>query len=642
MPKDNLELAIANAQGYLANTTEGDQPGQYSATTRQTLSDAIVTAQGQLGGTDAEKNAAGNTLNQAIKTYITTFIAPKVSTLGSDEYYYALKTTDRGNRLVTNNGLANFITGNQYNDPSTVENTPEKQRWMFVKLSDNTYALVNKSTGHYFNPVPSTDNAEGTNKGFRPETTPITSAGWTLLYLKDVNKHHLVKGTNIQIHQSNSGNYSIINYYSLSDIGSNYAFVALDHATEKAATPTISVPAGNIQDGIEIEFTSTTPGAKFYYTTNGTTPNALSPIAANNKITINSTTAPNTTFTLKVVAFANGFMNSEVAEAAYTITNVEATWRGEATTGEWVKDYHWWYARWTGSEAQSRPDLASAGGSSGTPRNVLINNNNQTTMTVNTGGAWLYINSLTFGNEATDPRTINDNGFVFNGVSTIVNKSTATHTINSGISVDGATSGPLTINAAAGNLVLNGAYWTNGNPTIVTGAKDVTIGGNLQQPGSITKQGTGTLIISGNNGSHTGSYTVEGGVLELTGAGAFNTATTFTVKNGATLRINRNLELNNTTTIEAGATLEVAAGKQLTIGTGVVNNGTIIVKSGATITGNATGTGNAIVEQLVNKPQTYYIGSPVSNMTSSANIGNAITFTESNDEWSSAAAFANP
>ncbi|HHT23810.1 MAG TPA: T9SS type A sorting domain-containing protein [Bacteroidales bacterium] len=75
-----------------------------------------------------------------------------------------------------------------------------------------------------------------------------------------------------------------------------------------------------------------------------------------------------------------------------------------------------------------------------------------------------------------------------------------------------------------------------------------------------------------------------------------------------------------------------------------VNN--LTIKSGATLvptgTYELTVSSSTTVEQLVNKPQTYYIGSPVSNMTSSANIGNAITFTESNDSWSSVAAFANP
>ncbi|HHT22995.1 MAG TPA: hypothetical protein GXZ87_06740 [Bacteroidales bacterium] len=92
-------------------------------------------------------------------------------------------------------------------------------------------------------------------------------------------------------------------------------------------------------------------------------------------------------------------------------------------------------------------------------------------------------------------------------------------------------------------------------------------------------------------------------------------ASNVTITGAATL--DQNVTVNNLT-IKSGATFILAPDKQLTV------NGT------------------AIVEQEVQKPQTYYIGSPISNMTNSANIGNAITFTESSNTWSTATAFANP
>ncbi len=87
--------------------------------------------------------------------------------------------------------------------------------------------------------------------------------------------------------------------------------------------------------------------------------------------------------------------------------------------------------------------------------------------------------------------------------------------------------------------------------------------------------------------------------------------------------------------IKAAATLD---------GDVTVNN--LTIASGATLlTDTYTLTitsGTATVEQLVNKPQTYYIGSPVGGTVTTTNIGDAITFTESNNQWSSPVAFANP
>ncbi len=84
----------------------------------------------------------------------------------------------------------------------------------------------------------------------------------------------------------------------------------------------------------------------------------------------------------------------------------------------------------------------------------------------------------------------------------------------------------------------------------------------------------------------------------------------------------------------------------------------VIVKGAATLDGNVTvnnltiasgatlltdtytltiTSGTATVEQLVNKPQTYYIGSPVGGTVTTTNIGDAIEFTESSDTWAATA-----
>ncbi|MFO0000284.1 MAG: autotransporter-associated beta strand repeat-containing protein, partial [bacterium] len=60
----------------------------------------------------------------------------------------------------------------------------------------------------------------------------------------------------------------------------------------------------------------------------------------------------------------------------------------------------------------------------------------------------------------------------------------------------------------SGNKTLNNATYT------VDAGTTTTESGNLSGTGGITKQGTGTLIVTGNN-SYTGAVAVDAGVLNL-------------------------------------------------------------------------------------------------------------------------------
>jgi hypothetical protein len=82
--------------------------------------------------------------------------------------------------------------------------------------------------------------------------------------------------------------------------------------TTPAATPTFSPAAGTYASAQSVTITSTTPGAAIRYTTDGSTPGALSTLY----------TAPvpvNASLTLQAIAIATGFTNSVVGSAAYVI-----------------------------------------------------------------------------------------------------------------------------------------------------------------------------------------------------------------------------------------------------------------------------------------------------------------------------------
>jgi phi13 family phage major tail protein len=82
---------------------------------------------------------------------------------------------------------------------------------------------------------------------------------------------------------------------------------------EQAATPTATPPAGAVASGTTVALATTTVGASIYYTLDGSTPTADSPVYLD---PIEITTA----VTIKAIAIHPGMTPSEVLTAEYTIT----------------------------------------------------------------------------------------------------------------------------------------------------------------------------------------------------------------------------------------------------------------------------------------------------------------------------------
>ena len=79
-----------------------------------------------------------------------------------------------------------------------------------------------------------------------------------------------------------------------------------------AAAPTFTPAAGEVAKGTTIVLASTTPGAVIHYTVDNSTPTASSPVYSD-PIAINAAT------TIKALTVADGYKNSTVASAAYTV-----------------------------------------------------------------------------------------------------------------------------------------------------------------------------------------------------------------------------------------------------------------------------------------------------------------------------------
>ena len=120
--------------------------------------------------------------------------------------------------------------------------------------------------------------------------------------------------------------------------------------TPTCATPTFSPTAGAVVSGTEVTITST-EGATIYYTTNGTTPTTSSNVYSD---PIEITTAT----TIKAIAVKDGYNNSAVAEAAYTIKQVVSGYDIDFEND--VDDYVDWEMTNIGT---SNTDITAHGGS---------------------------------------------------------------------------------------------------------------------------------------------------------------------------------------------------------------------------------------------------------------------------------------
>lgn len=115
--------------------------------------------------------------------------------------------------------------------------------------------------------------------------------------------------------------------------------------------------------------------------------------------------------------------------------------------------------------------------------------------------------------------------------------SSATQTINNALTL----SADQTWNAASGNLVVAGAINPNSRALTVSGSADTTITGAFTGTdtwAALTKNGTGTLTLSGNNTALKGNLVVNAGTVLVTNSGALGgTSWSNVVSSGATLAL---------------------------------------------------------------------------------------------------------
>ncbi len=203
----------------------------------------------------------------------------------------------------------------------------------------------------------------------------------------------------------------------------------------------------------------------------------------------------------------------------------------------------------------------------------VVNNNTGTSVTFNSGSIAYFFN---YTGTLTRPLNLNQGA-------TIGNDTNNTAVVGSNITLGGSGSG--TVNVTAQNANGTGTLTLNGNI------------GETDGPQSITKNnngtGTSTLILGGNN-TFTGGLTINGGVVQLTNAGALNSTTPNVVTFGFGAPAGTVLHLNGNS-ITVGGLVSSAGSAAIddanaTAATLTVNNSTDFVYDAALQNGTGAGT----------------------------------------------------
>ncbi|MEI6486416.1 MAG: autotransporter-associated beta strand repeat-containing protein [Sphingomonadales bacterium] len=150
-----------------------------------------------------------------------------------------------------------------------------------------------------------------------------------------------------------------------------------------------------------------------------------------------------------------------------------------------------------------------------------------------------------------------------------------------------AMAGGTTLAAGANNLNIGNAVTTAGVDTIATGSNSLTMSGVISGNGSLSKTGSGNLILSGSNG-YTGGTALTAGTLTVTNNNSIGTGT-LTTTGGTTLQAGLT---NNGAVIALANAVVLGAG---TTTVDVLGNGKTYNSDGTTTTSGTTLTLGGVV-----------------------------------------------
>ncbi|HZZ43163.1 MAG TPA: autotransporter-associated beta strand repeat-containing protein [Tepidisphaeraceae bacterium] len=188
------------------------------------------------------------------------------------------------------------------------------------------------------------------------------------------------------------------------------------------------------------------------------------------------------------------------------------------------------------------------------------------------------------------------------------------------------------VTLAGGTLVSSGSLNTSvaiSSASSLDTPDSLTLMGTISGSAGVTKMGTGTVTLMGDN-SMTGPISVTGGVLAIPNDDALGQATTITVSN-ATLRATSSLSAQQPVTASTGgATLDVSSGATLSLSGGIGGSGSVTKTGAGTLSlGNSvTTTGLTTVSQgslNLDFAQTFAGGVSLGTATINVDVPSSVT-----------------
>jgi len=248
----------------------------------------------------------------------------------------------------------------------------------------------------------------------------------------------------------------------------------------------------------------------------------------------------------------------------YTAPSAAGVW--VAGTGNWSTA-----ANWQGNAVPSNADPIEFAGSGGTSTN---------------DSALISVNGLTFTASASGSYTVNGSALEI-ATGGILNSSSHTQTVGLDLTMSAAS----TINAATADLTITGGVDNDGSALTATANanRTISISGVVSDSGALIKNGSGTLILTGNN-SYGGTTTISAGTLQIGGGGTSGSLGTGEVVADAALVFNRSdsLTVSNTISgsgflVQNGSGLLMLTGNNTYSGGTVVNSGTLAINHASAI-----------------------------------------------------------
>ncbi|MBI5771329.1 MAG: autotransporter-associated beta strand repeat-containing protein [Verrucomicrobia bacterium] len=202
------------------------------------------------------------------------------------------------------------------------------------------------------------------------------------------------------------------------------------------------------------------------------------------------------------------------------------------------------------------------------------------------------------------------------------NLGTAPGTATAGhLALDGGTLNPTATTTLDANRGI--ALGAGGGTLDTTAGTTLTYNGIAAGTGSLTKAGTGTVVLGGVN-TYTGATTVNAGTLRLGGDTELSRSTAGAIASGATLDVNARTDTVGSlagagTVAMAGGALTVGANNTSTTFSGVVSGGGTVTKSG-TGTLTLSGAANSFA------PATLTLAQGITQLGASNVINSAVNF----------------